>query len=175
MVSRARHEAQLLEDDDARYRRVLAQLERFCATDEARASLRAWRIEYARREQSYIILPPGATLLPPINKTTTDGRAMTGPARWGGVVCGKGAGSVGVGGAGGNNSSGGVSGNGGLDQAKRSGWTTGGGVGAGVSGGAVTAARKRASEGRSSGGNGFIFSKLFSREKSAKKAAGVAH
>lgn len=55
----AHAEAALLLDDDERCKRVLLHMEAFCATDEARNSLRLWQQDYARKTGSKKLLPEG--------------------------------------------------------------------------------------------------------------------
>lgn len=52
----------LLLDEDERCRRVFVHLEAFCATDEARRSLRLWQQDYARKTGRKKLLPKGAMM-----------------------------------------------------------------------------------------------------------------
>lgn len=58
----AHADAALLLDDDERCRRVFVHLEAFCATDEARRSLRLWQQDYARNTGRKNLLPKGAVM-----------------------------------------------------------------------------------------------------------------
>ncbi|CAN8098378.1 unnamed protein product [Discula destructiva] len=58
----AHAEAALLLDDDERCKRVFVHLEAFCATDEARISLRTWQQEYARKMGRKTLLPKGGMM-----------------------------------------------------------------------------------------------------------------
>lgn len=53
----AHSDAALLLDDDERCKRVFVHLEAFCATDEARDSLRTWQQEFARKTGRKKLLP----------------------------------------------------------------------------------------------------------------------
>lgn len=55
-------DAALLLDDDERCRRVFVHLEAFCATDEARKSLRLWQQDYARKTGRKKLLPEGGSM-----------------------------------------------------------------------------------------------------------------
>lgn len=50
-----------VDDDDARCRRVFVHLEALCLTDAARASLRAWRVTFARRTRRLALLPSASS------------------------------------------------------------------------------------------------------------------
>lgn len=58
----AHADAALLLDDDERCKRVFLHLEAFCATDEARISLRTWQQEYARKTGRKKLLPKGGLM-----------------------------------------------------------------------------------------------------------------
>lgn len=58
----AHADAALLLDDDERCKRVFVHLEAFCATDDARRSLRLWQQDYARKTGRKKLLPKGAGL-----------------------------------------------------------------------------------------------------------------
>lgn len=58
----AHADAALLLDDDERCKRVFVHLEAFCATDEARTSLRLWQQDYARKTGRPKLLPKGAVM-----------------------------------------------------------------------------------------------------------------
>lgn len=58
----AQADATLLLDDDERCKRVFLHLEAFCATDEARISLRTWQREYARKTGREKLLPKGSVM-----------------------------------------------------------------------------------------------------------------
>lgn len=51
-----------LNDDEERCRRVFVHLEAFCATDEARRSLRHWQQDYARKTGRKELLPEGGSM-----------------------------------------------------------------------------------------------------------------
>ncbi|KAJ0119698.1 hypothetical protein J7T55_013901 [Diaporthe amygdali] len=55
-------DAELLLDDDERCKRVFIHLEAFCATDDARRSLFAWRQDFARKTRRPKLLPRGGTM-----------------------------------------------------------------------------------------------------------------
>lgn len=55
-------DATLLLDDEERCRRVFIHLEAFCATDEARRSLRLWQQDYARKTGRKKLLPEGGSM-----------------------------------------------------------------------------------------------------------------
>lgn len=55
-------DAALLLDDDERCRKVFVHLEAFCATDEARKSLRLWQQDYARKTGRKKLLPEGGSM-----------------------------------------------------------------------------------------------------------------
>lgn len=56
----AQADVAMLLDDDERCRRVFVHLEAFCATDEARRSLRLWQRDYATKTGRKKLLPKGA-------------------------------------------------------------------------------------------------------------------
>lgn len=58
----AHADAALLLNDDERCKRVFVHLEAFCATDEARISLRTWQQEYARKTGRKKLLPKGGAM-----------------------------------------------------------------------------------------------------------------
>ncbi|KAJ4409208.1 hypothetical protein N0V82_009523 [Gnomoniopsis sp. IMI 355080] len=58
----AQSDAALLLDDDERCKRVFVHLEAFCATDEARTSLRTWQQEFARKTGRKKLLPKGGVM-----------------------------------------------------------------------------------------------------------------
>lgn len=58
----AHADAALLLDDDERCRRVFVHLEAFCATEEARRSLRLWQQDYARKTGRKKLLPKGGVM-----------------------------------------------------------------------------------------------------------------
>lgn len=58
----AHADAALLLDDDERCKRVFVHLEAFCATDEARKSLRSWQQGYARKSGRKKLLPQGGVM-----------------------------------------------------------------------------------------------------------------
>ena len=72
LASRANWEAHLLQDEDARYKRVFAQLESLCATAQARASLARFRIEFARAKDRSA---PTSSAMPRMPRGTKDRRA----------------------------------------------------------------------------------------------------
>lgn len=58
----AHSDAALLLDDDERCKRVFIHLEAFCATEEARDSLRTWQQEFARKTGRKKLLPKGGAM-----------------------------------------------------------------------------------------------------------------
>lgn len=58
----AHADAALLLDEDERCKRVFVHLEAFCATDEARISLRTWQQDYARKTGRKKLLPKGGVM-----------------------------------------------------------------------------------------------------------------
>lgn len=58
----AQADVALLLDEDERCKRVFVHLEAFCATDEARASLRLWQQDYARKTGRKKLLPKGGAM-----------------------------------------------------------------------------------------------------------------
>lgn len=58
----AHSDAALLLDDDERCKRVFVHLEAYCATDEARDSLRIWQQEFARKTGRKKLLPKGGVM-----------------------------------------------------------------------------------------------------------------
>ncbi|KAL8381600.1 hypothetical protein RB595_005741 [Gaeumannomyces hyphopodioides] len=55
-------DAELLEDEDNRSRRVFLHLETMCITKEARGSLQAFQQEYARKMKRPGLLPQGGSM-----------------------------------------------------------------------------------------------------------------
>lgn len=58
----AASQAALLADEENRTRRIFLHLEALCKTSEARRSLRAWQVAYARREGKVNLVPQGESM-----------------------------------------------------------------------------------------------------------------